>query len=159
MRIYLIILLLVFVTGCTPHTLEYRRFKGQVEEADDIYRIKRSEGPNTLLEIYKFGGAACLIPMAWDGYSLFIEIPQEIIVQNRSIEIPNDKVSIKYLPSYHHGMRLFDKGEGKITFNEITEEYLIVDLLITIESYRGKKVFKGNYKFVTKDISEYYRNK
>ena len=95
MRPYVLIFLSALLIGCPHKTLEYRKFNGYADAITiegNRRGFQRHEGPNTLLEIYKFSGAGCLIPMAWEGYSLFIEIPQDMIAKNATISMQDNNI-------------------------------------------------------------------
>ncbi len=107
--------------------------------------FSRIEGDNTVLEVYHFSHNS-IIPMAWEGYALFMEPTNDILQEGKIIKFPNEKVRIHLFKSFHYARPAIHELSGEIKILEIKPKYVVIQLNIASPDSEWKLYDVGKFK-------------
>lgn len=122
----IIVLVAIAALTASCSTYKYRMYQGAVEESPH-HLFSRVPGSNAIYEVYYFIHNP-ILPMAWEGYALFIEPDPELILEGNAITLPNPKVIIHLYRSLHYGWPAEKDLNGEIKIVEVKQNYVVIKL-------------------------------
>ncbi|HEY9421970.1 MAG TPA: hypothetical protein VIW92_11195 [Thermoanaerobaculia bacterium] len=145
---FLLACLCVLLGGCT-NTYDYRWYEGDVEVLGQEEECRPVKGEHSVLEIYRFR-ATPVIPFAWSGYRLFVQVPLDSVKPGARFAIPSEGVDAVLCSLSHNGPEPANDLEGTLEILRIRNDDAIVSL--DLKSREHGWDFRGRKRFVRQGL-------